>query len=579
MQSAERQRVALFVSFLLIFLVTCLVTLGGLSVYLFRVLVQDQQVAFPRVLSLLIGATILEVAAGIVALYKNLFGIDWGAKENRQSTQAGATPTQESMTAPQRSQDDDRQVVDVTDNTTLEIARDRDDYIRMIEEAILGASSEVLFTTRTMSHPDEEPQQRRIIQASKEFGRKAQVVHRGVICGSPDTIRGAIELKREVSSIELRFNTLRLELRDISYFIVDKSVTILGVGRGSSHTAYLIRSAAFAYLLRSDFEKYWEDSQSMHDYISQTFSDARMEAGEEHALEIIGFNTLREYALWSQQLESTEIVSRPLPADPYSQPEQLSSSGAIGETKRLIHDAVEGRLLTEDKILELRQLIHAQASIDYSMFRYEFLYLYFWANYFKVRLSLLRALADFTHTYPLTVLDLGCGSGASTLAFIDWYSGDRAISTPVSIDAVDNNLLQLELHEQILGASTRDRNQTLERVTRVHMDAGEFLSSTDRYYDIVIDGNFLCELEPNERAKVLRLLSGRLSSNGALLIVEREKSGVYESVEAVENLLLHSKESLGPYNLSDDYRLQHPALRTPSKYTYSAAYSLYVSER
>lgn len=73
-----KERKVYFIAFLIIFLVTCLVTLVFLSTYLYQTILNDYNEGMPEALQGLVGVTLVQVAYGSIAYYKKLFKVNWG---------------------------------------------------------------------------------------------------------------------------------------------------------------------------------------------------------------------------------------------------------------------------------------------------------------------------------------------------------------------------------------------------------------------------------------------------------------------------------------------------------------------
>ena len=549
----------LFTVFIVIFALTCSVTIWYVIVYLQQVLVAQQDIALPDVLKGMISATIIEVAIGIFALYKNIFNITWGSNIEQKDIAAA-----------------NNRLSNSTDETNPDILIGRESYMTNICNEIDKARQEIFFTSRTMAHSEQDKAQSLIVDASVRSNTAGNIVHRGIVCANPETIRGAIDLKNKAPHIEVRFNDQHLELMDMSYFIVDRKRLILGVGRETTKQSYSLESAALSHMLRNHFSDLWERSTPMRVYLEKTYNDACLEAGENAALEIIGFRTVREMNDWiNSTLSDEESVSLEY-EDIYSPPKWTVRRAEFVAIIDIVLQDIKEKILNNDDISNYRQLIHSPTHIDYDKYAPAFLYLYFVANYHKVRFSLERGLRGRSICENLHILDIGCGSGASTLALVDWFSDLKVTPGLLVIDAVDHSRKQLELHEAILPGNKLSASV---KINRICCDGLEYVANCSVDYDLVVDGNFFCELESNKRRIFTEHLPPRMKPDALLLVVERTKSGVFEDLKAAEYFYEIAGESLGPYDIPEATKLSMPELNFPSKSTYTVGYGLYGTEQ
>jgi len=227
--------------------------------------------------------------------------------------------------------------------------------------------------------------------------------------------------------------------------------------------------------------------------------------------------------------------------------------------------------LSNDDLLKYKQLIHEPSHIEYDVYAPSFLYLYFVANYYKIRYSLEQSVQKEVLKKNFCVLDLGCGSGASTLALIDWYLHDNNSGTLI-VDAVDNVAKQLDLHKQIL--SNDILNDTIQ-INRIIDDGICYMQQCTKQYDLVIAGNFLCELDQQRRKDSINNLVKIVKPDALLLIVERLKSGVYEDFENNSYFTEKQSEFSQGYEIPKPECLSIPQLKIDSKNSFSIGYKLF----
>ena len=181
---------------------------------------------------------------------------------------------------------------------------DRVSYMNEILSALQRASNDVLFTTKSMAQPD-QPVQSEINQAARDFSSQQNTTHRAIVAAGPDTIRGAIELKRTAPNVDIRFNVDKLVTRDVSYVVVDDRDVLLGVGRDEDRVSYNVKGLALASILRSDFENLWRKSKCLEEYVRQFFDELLSQGEEQNALDLVGFRDKGVFYSWIENLRRT----------------------------------------------------------------------------------------------------------------------------------------------------------------------------------------------------------------------------------------------------------------------------------
>lgn len=531
-----------FYAFLIIFLATAIITLLGISEVIH---IQEFY------LKGLFGALLIELVGVVIGLYKKTdFFVDGNVNSQH--------PRPDNVTIPP---------IEASEHIG------RDAYMKMIASEINSAKDEVLFTSRTMAHVSKDESQRLIIQACQRRARLGNMIHRGIVCANPDTIRGAISLKREANHVDVKFNTQQLELIDMSYFIVDQERVILGLGRETTKTFYSLESRALAHLLRNHFNRLWEDSAPMHVYVDKTFKDACLEVGKSSALQIVGFDSDSELEAWISPLRTIESKRLPDTEHRFDTPKWRLDGRIHNHLNFIAESAVNGGLLTNDLVILLKNTISLAHSIDYSVHAYSFLYLFFSANYYKTRFSLSRGVEQKKYMNPIRVLDLGCGSGASTLAIIDWYGSMHGPMPAILIDAVDISPMQIDLHRKVFERHVLGDNIGIDRHI---LDAIIYISHCKTKYDLIIDSHFLCELSAQQKLNIIDMLPSALQSDGVFLVIEQTQSGVHDELNSAEKFILRYHDVIGPLDMPISDRISTRGIETSSKGTYTVSYGSYI---
>jgi hypothetical protein len=105
-----------------------------------------------------------------------------------------------------------------------------------------------------------------ITKALSEASKRGVKI-RYVVYKSPDRLYVAHLYKK--AGAEIRMNSM-VALNDLRYMVVDESVCVLGLA-GKERSAptrmgYVIKSSTLAHILLADFEKIWNDSETLEDY-------------------------------------------------------------------------------------------------------------------------------------------------------------------------------------------------------------------------------------------------------------------------------------------------------------------------
>jgi ribosomal protein RSM22 (predicted rRNA methylase) len=247
------------------------------------------------------------------------------------------------------------------------------------------------------------------------------------------------------------------------------------------------------------------------------------------------------------------------------------SQNSFDKIYSIVCKYIKDNELSDDDLLNYKRLIHEPSHIEYDVYASSFLYLYYVANYYKIRYCLEKSLQKEVLKKNFYVLDLGCGSGASTLALTDWYLHHNN-SEVLRIDAIDNVEKQLNLHKEIL--SDDILNKCIQ-INRILDDGIQYMQQCNRQYDLVIAGNFLCELDQQKRKECINNLAKIVKPSALLLIVERLKSGVYEDFEDNDCFTEIQSEFSQGYEISRNERLVIPQLKIDSKNNFSIGYKLF----
>ena len=168
---------------------------------------------------------------------------------------------------------------------------------------------------------------------------------------------------------------------------------------------------------------------------------------------------------------------------------------------------------------------------------------------------------------PIRVLDMGCGSGASSLAVL-FYLRAWGIQNPIHLDALDYSGKSLAFLRKIHRENThlwRDTRVNTERKDLHHLSNGSLKGG----YDLLVSNYAINEWLEGEdqarRAEVIEQIGSLLKESGYLLLMEPAEGEVCRalhgaSAQAVENN--DRLQLLAPYFNGT----QCPLLETESKY-------------
>jgi SAM-dependent methyltransferase len=195
------------------------------------------------------------------------------------------------------------------------------------------------------------------------------------------------------------------------------------------------------------------------------------------------------------------------------------------------------RASLSERSLEALQSFYAQPvcpHIDYDDFAHAFACAYFLTNYWKA----VKVFIQEPILAANTVIDLGCGSGATSLAYLAVLESKLAGKRwSVEVCLVDRSREQLRLAEELF-AAVRPEFRTV-RVSR-HYECSELRnwSVADETASVVLLGHVI-----NENQNIIELIFRRgfaaLSRYGQMYVIERADDPVWDAIErACASLLL-----------------------------------------
>ncbi len=156
--------------------------------------------------------------------------------------------------------------------------------------------------------------------------------------------------------------------------------------------------------------------------------------------------------------------------------------------------------------------------------------LYFMPINFAKVFYLLNEIPPTQSDSIVRVLDYGCGPGTASLAVRAYFGA----STDLTL--VDHSAVMLQTAKRILDEP--DSRQ-------VFLLPSEF-ERLDQSYDLIIAANVLTELPFEKRAQMVQMLGKRLTSSGALLLVEPAMLTVAREAQQLRDLIISLDPSMIP---------------------------------
>jgi SAM-dependent methyltransferase len=200
--------------------------------------------------------------------------------------------------------------------------------------------------------------------------------------------------------------------------------------------------------------------------------------------------------------------------------------------------------------------------IDYDKCAHEFAFEYFLQNFWKSYL----AFVGHQPRVALRVLDIGCGSGATSIAYLTYlnsyiqrHCGRESQNPPLLIEVVlvDRSEKQLQLSRKFITQIAEDLPNLNIRSSYIRKDiSSEGLSVEEGRYDLVLYGHVLTENRRNVK-NILRNGIEVAEEDGRIYAIERETDSVWKEIEvaieamALERNIASTAPLLSPFISSD----------------------------
>ena len=214
--------------------------------------------------------------------------------------------------------------------------------------------------------------------------------------------------------------------------------------------------------------------------------------------------------------------------------------------------------------------------IDYERLGLAFLWLYHFENAAKVQLAC-REIPMPSH---VNVLDAGCGSGASTVGLVNYIIDESSVKS-ARIELVDRSPTQLDIFNHTTGRYLREKLRSHIIFHTVHDDIGHFLQSKASVmsYDLIIASNVLGELAPSNHRRTLRKMCDIQAPGGSVLVIERKRTRIIESVRDAAKWTTCTMRMSGPHEIDDLEQLGAICPRYPIEKEFALCYAIFTKRR
>lgn len=473
----------------------------------------------------------------------------------------------------------------------IKIAEDIDDYLNMLVEMIDSSKEEFLYTSTKMSDTLDEVygnNQQKIIESSLSFkNRCIDRIHLGIIDSRPDTLSGSFELRNQIKDIVLRFNP-ELSTIGFNFIISDSKKVIIRLQdrHKYGYFAVLIENEYFAQLLRKHFFSLWKRSLNMYEFASNIFINSPFTKSK--IIQNHFKNRNNHFSNFMENVKEYDEIYSDL---------DYNSSIKVHTNKTIPfiidkHDEFTFTKFTENivdhisktptnnaDIYQIRSFIKKALQIDYDKKGYVFNYIYFIANYFKLKHTFFDISSFLKNRSILNILDLGGGGGSSLSATVNYFISNYP-AHKIDFTVVDRSPFQIQFAKSLVNES----NANID-IKYSNCDVYEFLSKSKLCFDMVIASNIFCEtLDLSNPNSLLSLIIDRLNENGIMIVIERVESHIYDTIlEKTPLKLLKYKykneryeiplNEINPISLLISNDFQH--ISNKMKRTYTLRYGIY----
>lgn len=164
--------------------------------------------------------------------------------------------------------------------------------------------------------------------------------------------------------------------------------------------------------------------------------------------------------------------------------------------------------------------------IDYDQLGYAFAYSYFLENFWKAATAF-----ELPRAIPQSIVDLGCGSGSLSLAYLALIDGILPVEQwPVDVYLVDRSSVQLEIARHIIDSIKHEFRKIRLSIHLIHDDIESWFPGED-LFDVTLFGHVLGE-NPVAALQFLDKSFSLAKSEGYIYILERTDDPIWEKLRS-----------------------------------------------
>src|SRR6267143_3830354 len=201
--------------------------------------------------------------------------------------------------------------------------------------------------------------------------------------------------------------------------------------------------------------------------------------------------------------------------------------GRVAQRARLFLENLE-KDLSESEMSYVRSRVSRRGPgrINYDRFAESFAYLYFLQNFWKAAHTFLKEHPPLAER----VIDAGCGSGASALAYLT-FAEHRQHGTrlPIKVSFLDRSKAQLQMARRLL-ETVRVELPHVEPVPEFKLIDLRQWKPQESSSDAILFGHVLSE-NPAIVSALIQKASVAISSNGRVFVLERLDDSIWEEIE------------------------------------------------
>jgi SAM-dependent methyltransferase len=221
--------------------------------------------------------------------------------------------------------------------------------------------------------------------------------------------------------------------------------------------------------------------------------------------------------------------------------EQISISSIPKEMEKVatpVRSYLSGLRVDPSGLTHLRECFDADEcpSIDYDKYASHFAYAYFLQNYWKACLTFLRHPPHIA----TRILDVGCGSGATSLAYLAYL--DSLVPGPIEVKLLllDRSQAQLDLARRLF-SSALPKLQNVKVVCDYRCTDFLQWDHTSCSPELILQGHVLTENRRSVSA-ILSKTADCVAADGRIYAIERKRDSIWGSIAASASTLAFAND-------------------------------------